>query len=244
MKRLLHLAEDRRSPYLNIMLGSVCAFVSGAINSGGFIVVGRYTSHITGVVAATADALILGHNSVAIISLAFVGIFFIGALISSLLIRQAERLRLHSRFALSFLVGGGVLMGLGWWAWGDPGENGLILTLGFFLSMGIQNATVTRLSDYGMRATHMTGIITDLAIEFAKWVTGDPFHSVRMKLLTVILGSFFFGGVVGAYTFNSRLGVSSLFLYGGILMGLSVFPVYRDIHIRLRYQKKITKRIP
>ncbi len=102
--------------------------------------------------------------------------------------------------------------------------------------MGIQNATVTRLSDYDIRATHMTGIITDLGIEIGKWLF-DPekLNRIKFRLLILVITSFFIGGIFGAYAFNGSMGTSALFLLGGILVSLSIFPIYKDVHIRFRY---------
>jgi len=41
-------------------LGAVLCFVAGAINAGGFLAVGLYTSHMSGVVSAMADNAVLG----------------------------------------------------------------------------------------------------------------------------------------------------------------------------------------
>ena len=37
------------------------------------------------------------------------------------------------------------------------------------LAMGMQNALVSRLSGAVVRTTHLTGVVTDLGIEFARW---------------------------------------------------------------------------
>lgn len=49
-----------RTPNTNLRLGQVLAFVAGAANAGGFLAVGQYTSHMTGIVSGVADNLILG----------------------------------------------------------------------------------------------------------------------------------------------------------------------------------------
>ena len=52
---------DNRSLQTNMRLGAVLAFVAGATNAGGFLAVGTYTSHMTGIVSAAADELALGN---------------------------------------------------------------------------------------------------------------------------------------------------------------------------------------
>ena len=239
MKRLFKLAEDKRTPLLNNLLGAICAFVSGAINAGGFISLGQYTSHITGVVATAADSVALQNIVLAIKSVGFVFQFFLGAFFATLLIQYAQTLKLHSRFALAFLVNGCVLVFLGIWTWIHPQYHSLlILELGLFFSMGIQNATVTQLSNYELRATHMTGIVTDLGIETSKWIFDRAiFDSHRIRVLLLILTSFFIGGLSGAFSFKSSWGTLSLIGYGGVLIFLAIFPVYKDTHIRMRYFK-------
>ena len=80
------LTGRRRSVAANRQLGWVLAFVAGAINAGGFLAVGQYTSHMTGVVSGMADALVLGHTSTALVGLAMLLAFVTGAMCTALLV--------------------------------------------------------------------------------------------------------------------------------------------------------------
>eukprot|EP01034_Spumella_vulgaris_P004479 gene4479-5717_t len=60
MRRLRHLTGRHRTQSINRLLGLLLAFNAGAINAGGFLVVGLYTSHMTGFVSVIADNLVLG----------------------------------------------------------------------------------------------------------------------------------------------------------------------------------------
>ena len=53
--------DVQRSPEAHLGLGRVLSFVAGATNAGGFLAVGSYTSHMTGILSSVADDLILGH---------------------------------------------------------------------------------------------------------------------------------------------------------------------------------------
>lgn len=241
MKRVFNLTEDKRTSISNSILGAICAFVSGGINAGGFIILGQYTSHVTGIVASAADEIALNQLPLAMTSLGFVGIFFLGAFLASVLVQFARLRKLHSQFALAFLMSGAVMITLGLWTLLHEGSlhKNLILTLGFFFSMGIQNATVTKLSNSEIRSTHMTGIVTDLGVEASHWLFNrEPLSLIKLGRLLLILLSFFVGGICGAFSFQSTLGTSSLFFYGGVLVVLSIVPVYKDTHIRMRYLKK------
>jgi len=239
MKHLRKLADDRRSGRLNTLLGFVCAFVAGGINASGFIIVGEYTSHLTGVVARTADMIALSQWSFARWGAACTLMFILGAMLSAMMIYTAKRLKLHSRFAIALLVSGSILVGLGLWASMSHFHlEKTLLILGLFFSMGIQNATVSELTNSEIRATHMTGVITDIGIEVGHWVTNPTqVMSQKLRILLLFLGAFFLGGIIGTVLSISSLGPLALCGFGGILILLSLFPVYRDTHIRFRYYK-------
>ena len=51
------LTDHRRTARNNLHLGVVLAFVAGALNAGGFLAIGVYTSHMTGMVSTAADSM-------------------------------------------------------------------------------------------------------------------------------------------------------------------------------------------
>jgi hypothetical protein len=53
---LRRLTSPERSEDANRRLGQSLAFVAGAANAGGFLAVKQYTSHMSGIVSAIADA--------------------------------------------------------------------------------------------------------------------------------------------------------------------------------------------
>ena len=66
MVSFLHnLTSRQRTRRANRQLGAVLAFVTGAINAGGFLVQ-RCTSHMTGIVSAMADDLAVGSVALAV----------------------------------------------------------------------------------------------------------------------------------------------------------------------------------
>jgi uncharacterized membrane protein YoaK (UPF0700 family) len=80
--------------------------------------------------------------------------------------------------------------------------------------MGLQNATMTRISGARIRTIHMTGLITDAGIEGKKrvdWnrdITRPAMSWVcaahpKLRLQSILLASFFAGGVFGASGFNA-----------------------------------------
>ena len=94
---LIHGWTDvQRSPGANLRLGLVLAFVAGATNAGGFLAVGRYTSHMTGIVSSVADDVVLGHLDLAMAGLACLVAFLLGAMCTAIMVNWGLRQHLRS----------------------------------------------------------------------------------------------------------------------------------------------------
>ncbi len=141
------LTGHQRSAAANRQLGCVLAFVAGAINAGGFLAIGHYTSHMTGVVSSMADNLVLGQGALVLAALAAVTAFLAGAATTALLVNFARRRRLASEYALPLLLEAGLLL-----LFGVLGthivmhDGGALATTAALLCyvMGLQNAVVTK----------------------------------------------------------------------------------------------------
>jgi uncharacterized membrane protein YoaK (UPF0700 family) len=198
-------------------LGLTLTFIAGAINAGGFMIVGQYTSHVTGIVSALADHAALGMGQLMLAGLLALLSFMAGAAHSAWLINLGRRLGWHSRFALPLLVEAGLLLCIGLMGAVLPSEVVAIpvVPLLCFL-MGVQNACITKISGARIRTTHMTGIVTDLGIEIGKltYWNADPATAAprvvadraKMRLLAGLLACFAIGGLIGAVAF-ARIGV-------------------------------------
>ena len=152
-------------------LGYIMSFIAGAINAGGFFAVQRYTSHITGAMSGAADAAFLGDWEGALVPLAVVIAFLLGAAHSNWTILWAKRHRFRSGYGLSMwlesfylLVFG--LLGVALSHYGKIFVPPTLLLLCFI--MGMHNTVLTVLSGSVIRSTHMTGTVTDLGIELSK----------------------------------------------------------------------------
>jgi uncharacterized membrane protein YoaK (UPF0700 family) len=105
-------------------------------------------------------------------------------------------------------------------------------------AMGVQNALVTRLSGAVVRTTHLTGVITDLGIESARWfrfwrrslatATRLPLvlgqnpperpSSAKLLLLLTIAISFMLGAAGGAIM-ATRFGHGSMLIAAFLVIG-------------------------
>ncbi|NQW93932.1 MAG: DUF1275 family protein, partial [Polaromonas sp.] len=89
---------DNRTLQTNKRLGAVLAFVAGAANAGGFLALGSYTPHMTGVVSSMADNLVLGQVTLAAASLGALAAFLLGAMTTAWLVNWGLREKLTSTY--------------------------------------------------------------------------------------------------------------------------------------------------
>jgi uncharacterized membrane protein YoaK (UPF0700 family) len=228
----------QRTDISNRRLGRSLAFVAGAVNAGGFFAVGQYTSHMSGIVSALADNLVLGKVSLLWGGLASLLAFFCGAATSAVLINWGRRREAHSRYALPLLLEAALLLvfGLLGARVAQLGHIEAIVALLCFI-MGLQNAIVTKASRAEIRTTHVTGLVTDIGIELGKlfyWNRSDAAAGrvvadrQRLALLASLLAMFFIGGVTGAFGYQWLGFVATVPLALAVLL-LAIVPLLDDL---------------
>ncbi len=206
---------NNRSLQTNTRLGAVLAFVAGATNAGGFLAVGTYTSHMTGVVSALADQLVLGNLVLAAAALGALLAFLLGAMTTAWLVNWGLREQLTSAYGLPLLLESVLLLIFGIF--------GAVISLWsqFFLPltvvllcfiMGLQNAVISKISKSEIRTTHVTGLVTDLGIELGKLLyinrsrrsMAEPVRAnhPKLRLHIILISSFFIGALCGALGFK------------------------------------------
>jgi len=243
------LASVDRTPQANVRLGAALAFVAGAANAGGFLAVGQYTSHMTGIVSSMADNLALGQVTMALAGLAALASFLAGAMTTAVLVNWGRRMRLRSQYALPLLLEAALLLVFGLLGAGMAMHVALLLpvtVLVLCFIMGLQNAVITKISRAVIRTTHVTGLVTDLGIELGKLVYVNRFPGEgsrviadrrKLRLHGLLIGSFFVGGVVGALGFK-HVGYSMTIGLAAILVPISLRPFIDDLRIRYRVWRK------
>ena len=197
-------ARNARS---NSVLAGYLAFVAGFANASGLILFGAFTSHVTGNVARVSASVARGDIAGAAQAGVLVAVFLLGAVTASLLVETSLFRRTSSAYGAALLVQGGLLSAF------------VVTDAGSLLSfaMGMQNSLVTRLSGSVVRTTHLTGVVTDLGIEIARWArwtwsrafgggrpaspgrnpVARPTPTRSLLLLTIAL-AFTAGGMLGA----------------------------------------------
>ena len=236
--------DIERSARTNVRLGALLCFVAGAANAGGFLAVGQYTSHMTGVVSSFADHLVLGEATLAIAALGALGSFIGGAMTTAVLVNWGLRRGLRSAYGLPLLLEAVALLVFGLFGAAIGVAAGLFVPLTVVLLcfiMGLQNAVITKISRAEIRTTHVTGLITDIGIELGKLVYINPREQGRepvlanrrkLRIHALLVGCFFAGGLAGALGFKYVGFVSTLPLAIGLWL-LALRPFLRDVRQRL-----------
>ncbi|AOY00276.1 YoaK family protein [Jeongeupia sp. USM3] len=255
MKWMHALVGRERTLAADQKLGLSLAFVAGAANAGGFLAVGQYTSHMSGIVSTMADEFVLGNLRLVLAGFGAFVCFTAGAATSSLLINWARRRRMHSEYALSLLVEAVLMLGfglLGGWLSTHTGFIVPFTVMWLCFLMGLQNAIVTKLSSKRIRTTHVTGLVTDIGIELGRLLYWNRNRSPDMPrvvadrgLLALNLGLlllFLVGGIAGAWAFQ-RVGFVATIPLALFLLVLAVMPVWEDLQVRgrllrLRYGRR------
>ncbi len=240
LKSLRNLSGSTRSESANAHLGYCLAFIAGAVNAGGFLAVGQYTSHMTGIVSAMADNIALGLYSIVIFGLGILTAFTFGAAITAILVNVSRSHNLQSTYALPLLLEAALLLCFGLLGTLiDTREGTVIYAITLLLSfiMGLQNAVITKLSKSIIRTTHVTGIMTDIGIEMGKLVYQKSSKSrlpqvvantKRLQIHTLLVVFFFIGGVLGALGFKT-IGYFTTLPLSAILLILAAIPVFDDL---------------
>ncbi|HEY4175448.1 MAG TPA: YoaK family protein [Kofleriaceae bacterium] len=211
---------DQRTHRHNQALAGYLATVAGMVNSAGFVLIGSFTSHVTGNVGRVADNLALD-RSAAPFALMLVVAFFAGTFVTSIAI-ESRYVRARGRVYAALLVTeAGLLAAFALLSYLMNTRSARfhdVQAILLCIAMGMQNSFVTRLSGAVVRTTHLTGVMTDLGIESARWfrlwraqlsermnvrlvASTAPVlrpELPRTMLLLTIVGTFFLGSMLGA----------------------------------------------
>lgn len=218
---LAELTAPQRSTRANLHLGVGLAFVAGALNAGGFLAVGQYTSHMTGMVSGAADHIALGQIGLALSALVAVAAFVLGAGSTAMLVNYSRRRRPQWAYVPTLLLEALLLL-----VFGLIGSRLLphqiervsLTALLLCFVMGLQNALITKISNAEIRTTHVTGLLTDLGMELGRlfyWNRQQGAGLVladrrRLRIHASLVLAFFVGGLAGGLGFKHAGFVSTV----------------------------------
>lgn len=182
------------------------AFVAGYTNAVALGAWRQPVTHMTGLTTVAALSFATGQMGLALLTGGVILAFVSGAALSGFFIR-APRWTSSVRhgwlfvFEAGCLVTGGALLGT------QPST--ALITCAF--GIGIQNGVATHLSGAVLRTSHVTGMLTDLALAAGQALQGNDWDHRRVRVCGVVVIAFFVGAGGGA------LGVRH---WGGVALDL------------------------
>jgi len=210
-------------------LAITLAWIAGYTNILTILTCGHVTSHVSGTTSDLGRAVSEGNWRF----VAFLGFlltsFVVGAGISGFTTELGKRRGWESIYVLPMAVEALLLAAFALLVETSSqgatvvGERLLLMTGVASMAMGLQNATITRISSGVVRTTHVTGVLTDLgleAVQFFWWLADERrllatsprltaaatvrAHptSKRLALLISIMGSFALGACLGTLAFK------------------------------------------
>jgi len=173
------------------------AFIAGTINVIGLLSFQHQSvSHLTGTASFLSLKVVQGDWQLAIHFSGVLFSFFLGAILSGLIIQNAT-LHLGKRYSAallleSFLLFVALMMLQNKYGSGD-----------FWASAacGLQNAMVSTYSGAIVRTTHITGTVTDLGAMIGQYLRGHAIDTRKLGLYLLLVVGFITGGLVGAFGF-------------------------------------------
>ncbi|HEX5474645.1 MAG TPA: YoaK family protein [Vicinamibacterales bacterium] len=188
---------------------AVLAAVAGSVDTFGYLALDRvFISHMTGNTAVLAIAIVQRNFGEAFHRGLAIPAFMAGSLAGAALVDNAESTR---QVAHALLLEAALLAGVAVLSWSGAidrqscGAGCMLLLVLLASAVGIQNAALTHPGTRGTHTTHITGPLTDFAVEIVR--TAEPDRQAetrpgRLLGLAVRLLGFFGGGVAGALLFQ------------------------------------------
>jgi uncharacterized membrane protein YoaK (UPF0700 family) len=211
-------------------LAITLAWVAGYTNVITILALGSVTSHVSGTTSHLGEYAAQGNFAAAALALFLLVTFFLGAALSALTTELGRRKGWESVYVLPMAIEALLLAAFAvTLEFSDTktliNSNWKLPMLGLAsLAMGLQNATITRISSGVVRTTHVTGVLTDLgseAVLFLWWlkdkraalIKAGPAGAFtqlrthapgkRLLMLASIVGSFALGAGLGTFAFTS-----------------------------------------
>lgn len=226
---LIHHGKDR-PPRLDQRLAYSLAFIAGALNAAGFYTLGFFAGNMTGNVSTGADKIALGDLLSGAVYLLFPVTFILGATLATIVVEAGLRRGIVQIFALCILSEAVMLLVLGIVNMVDH-NRGTVLIMGLSALMGFQNAVVTRISNWRVRTTHVSGISTDIGIGLGTLLVmllnrdvspSRVEHVERLKLHSMTIIAFCAGGILGVTAYKALGGM--LLIIAAVLLAAVALP--------------------
>lgn len=146
------------------------SWIGGFTNVVALLSCGAVVSHVSGTVTSFGHSLASGESSQLLFFGFLIAAFWLGAVASAIMTEGARRRGMRSKYVVPLIVEAFLLftvsISLDYHGHVDARDGWMYWTTGALsFAMGLQNATITRISGAIVRTTHLTGVITDLGLE-------------------------------------------------------------------------------
>ncbi len=224
---LSHRGKGRNFSH-NLRLAVLLSFVGGLVNVSGFLALRLMTTNVTGYLSLfVQEVLTLQWMSILKAALLLFS-FFLGAFFSHVILQLQKVIWNKIFFTIPLILEAIILMVVAFLSVDVIQAYPLRIAYVLLFSMGLQNSLVTFISRAVIRTTHVTGIATDLGIEFAKLLFYFKKAEVRRVLFShiglklAIITSFGVGGLFSALTFD-LLHLKTLYIASIVILFTSIY---------------------
>ncbi len=198
----------KKAPLWVLVGGFLLTSLAGSVNAVGLLdITHQGLTHVTGPLSHVATDFIAGQPAQGANALRMVASFFLGAMLSGFIIRDAT-LHHSRRYGVALVVESLLLFAA---AWGF-GADGVWANMTAAAAAGLQNALASSFSGAVVRTSHMTGVVTDLGINLGHALRHfDRFDKHRFVLHLTLLSGFVAGGVAAALVYPHLQHLTLLF---------------------------------
>jgi uncharacterized membrane protein YoaK (UPF0700 family) len=201
------------------------SWIGGYTNAIAILFCARAVSHMTGTTTSLAVSIAQGSLAAAKPFALVLGPFFLGAVSSAVMTETAKHRGIRSKYVLPIAIEALLLCGFAITIemCPNPAKTPEGLLDRYYMiaaaiaacAMGLQNATITKISGSVVRTTHLVLWLLENGRGRQDLRDGQPVpvsqrhpSLLRVGVLASILGSFIFGAVVGGFAFPRFLGLS------------------------------------
>ncbi len=221
----------------NLGVASLLSFVAGIVNVVGFLSIQKLTTNVTGHFAFMVEEALKINFAQSIFYFLYIFFFFAGAFFSNFVIEVAGKVSDKNIYFVPVVIESAILMMISFLNFSFINNHPNLIACCLLFAMGLQNALVTIISNSVVRTTHLTGLFTDLGIEFSQlFFYKDDEHRNKLissiKLRFTIVFTFFIGGIIAGLLYH-EIQMKTLILASMILIiGLGID--YFIIRLRLK----------
>jgi uncharacterized membrane protein YoaK (UPF0700 family) len=204
-------------------LGALTGFTAGMVNVSSLILFFSFTSNITGHFAILADEISKGKWTQILVVFIWIFLYFAGSFLSNNIIINAKTKNLFWAHVTPLLleIVCFLIVGIyGNYFYEETLVETELLTALLLFSMGIQNGLTASISNFAVKSTHLTGLVTDLGIYLSmltnKSHRKNPIVKEKLSLLSIIMIAYLSGGILAGFV--SHLVQFDVFYYISLMM--------------------------